>query len=295
MKTNTDWFCCLACGGNTITQTPQQWICNHCGKTYATVSDIPLLVDNWKVHEKEIENVSEIRSDWYLVEQPPEEISPWKHHLRKRRVFVQNTIEEYLQTIGKERVETSLDIGCGDGNYLRFLQNYTSRIFGSDYNITRLIRAQKQIAHATLFLADILNFPVSNNYFDIIYFNHVLEHITDDKTALDSIYKSLKPGGLLILGIPNEGVWWWKLAYKLDPSSLKSTDHVHFYTLDKIKEKVLEVGFIIKQTKYMGWGPPHWKLDMRIRKYRLVDDLFELFGKILFPAQASSIYIIATK
>jgi len=45
----------------------------------------------------------------------------------------------------------------------------------------------------------------------------------------------------------------------------------------------------------MGFGPPDYRLDEKIRKYKLVDDVFELLGQIFMPSQASSLYLIATK
>lgn len=45
----------------------------------------------------------------------------------------------------------------------------------------------------------------------------------------------------------------------------------------------------------MGWGPPLWWLDARVRRYEVLDDLFEVLGKALIPRQASSLYLLAYK
>jgi len=129
----------------------------------------------------------------------------------------------------------------------------------------------------------------------LIFFNHVIEHIREDKKAIETVYRILKPGGLLILGTPNEGVWWWQLAYRLQPESLKTSDHVHFYTAKTISAILEERGFHILEVKHLGWGPPHWTLDSLIRRYKWVDDSFEWFGKRVIPNQASSLYVLATK
>ena len=44
---------------------------------------------------------------------------------------------------------------------------------------------------------------------------------------------------------------------------------------------------------HMGWGPPDWRLDGKIRKHKIVDDGFEMVGRLLFPKQASSLYVLA--
>jgi len=49
---------------------------------------------------------------------------------------------------------------------------------------------------------DIRNIQFEDNYFDVIICNHVLEHIDDDKKAMDELYRILKPRGFAILQVP---------------------------------------------------------------------------------------------
>lgn len=290
-----DFFKCLQCGGPEVRLFQTSWECCSCGAQYAVEQEIPFLIRDLKVHKDKLDEAKSVKPDWYLQEQPLEQASPWRHHLRKRRVFVEKSIVSYLNSIGRTRVATLLDLGCGDGNHLEYLQKYTVSIYGSDYNPVRLVRSHVRSSSATLFLADILDYPAQDGFFDIIFFNHVIEHIPQDEAALKVIHRILKPGGLLILGTPNEGAWWWQLAYKLQPETRKSTDHVRFYTASSLSKRITEAGFQINQVKHMGWGPPHWELDGRIRKHKWVDDAFEFFGRILIPRQASSLYVLAIK
>jgi SAM-dependent methyltransferase len=52
--------------------------------------------------------------------------------------------------------------------------------------------------------ADICNLPFSDNEFDVILCNHVLEHIPDDTKAIQELYRVLKPGGMGIFQIPQD-------------------------------------------------------------------------------------------
>ena len=52
--------------------------------------------------------------------------------------------------------------------------------------------------------ADICNLPFKNNEFDVIFCNHVLEHIEDDKKAMSELYRVLKPNGFGIFQIPQD-------------------------------------------------------------------------------------------
>jgi len=52
--------------------------------------------------------------------------------------------------------------------------------------------------------ADICDLPFEENAFDVIFCNHVLEHIEDDKKAMSELYRVLKPGGMGIFQIPQD-------------------------------------------------------------------------------------------
>ena len=49
---------------------------------------------------------------------------------------------------------------------------------------------------------DLISTNFKNEYFDLIICNHVLEHIEDDKSALDEMYRILKYNGISILQVP---------------------------------------------------------------------------------------------
>lgn len=288
-------FVCPACRNPFLVFDYLHAVCTACAKKFPITADIPLLVIDPQVHERDMAEMIAKNSAWYSAKQPREEDSLWRHHLRKRREYVSGVLKRELSTRGKNRAQRLLDLGCGDGTHLRWLKDYAVEIFGSDYNLLRLSRAKKYLPKANLFLADILKYPAKEGVFDLIFFNHVIEHIPQDEEALAAVRRMLSPGGILVLGTPNEGSWWWQLAYKRAPEVLKTTDHVHFYTAPRLREKVERAGLKIVEIEHMGWGPPDWRLDGLWRKHKWVDDAFEMVGRALIPTQASSLYVVATK
>lgn len=259
--------------------------------------NIGILVSNPDEHFNLLEKQMHGKEDWYKNDQISSyDSGPYKTHLRKRREYVQNIIEEFLN--GK-KAEKILDVGCGDGSNLRWLSEFTDNLWGTDYNLLRLKRAEKIIKklekNTKLFVANILSLPFLENSFDIIFFNHVIEHIVEDEVALKKIFDITKKGGIMILGTPNEGALSWKFAYWLEPRIKNNTDHVNFYTENSISEIAKNVGFKIREVKHMGWGFPIWTVDARIRKYKILDNLLEKFGKRFFKKQATSLYLILEK
>ena len=49
---------------------------------------------------------------------------------------------------------------------------------------------------------DVLDMPFEDASYDIVFCNHVLEHVSDDYKAMAEIYRVMKPGGWGILQIP---------------------------------------------------------------------------------------------
>ncbi|GAB4398208.1 MAG: class I SAM-dependent methyltransferase [Microscillaceae bacterium] len=49
---------------------------------------------------------------------------------------------------------------------------------------------------------DIMQMPFPENRFSVVFCNHVLEHVADDRQAMREIYRVLRPGGWAILQVP---------------------------------------------------------------------------------------------
>ena len=269
-------------------------VCENCGFRVDAPEGIPLLVRDRNVIEAAIAAAKALgRAAWYEESQAGQWQGPYRHHLRKRRIYVDGILSAFAASA--RRPLTGLDLGCGDGAHLEWLRGYVDELYGSDYNLLRLPRARSLNQARCVFMADVTDYPVRDNFFDVIYFNHVIEHIPDDATALAETYRILKPGGLLVLGTPNEGVWFWQLAYRLEPRLRRKSDHVQFYTAYTLAEKCRAAGFTVKDIKHIGYGVPHWSADMILRQMKFVDDLLERVGQAVFPEQATSLYLLLTK
>lgn len=100
--------------------------------------------------------------------------------------------------------------------------------------------------------ADIQNLPFEDNSFDVIFCNHVLEHVEDDKKALSELFRVMKPGGWGILQVP--------IRYQLEKTFEDPTitdrqeriekfgqyDHVRVYGMDYY-QKLEDAGFEVEK------------------------------------------------
>ena len=100
--------------------------------------------------------------------------------------------------------------------------------------------------------ADICDLPFENDTYDIIFCNHVLEHIPDDTTAMHELFRVLKPGGKAILQIPQD--LNRKETFEdnsiIDPKErariFGQYDHVRVYGRDYF-DKLRKIGFTVKE------------------------------------------------
>jgi ubiquinone/menaquinone biosynthesis C-methylase UbiE len=167
---------------------------------------IPLLVHDYGRIQSYIDQAKiEGKKEWYDASQEALWSGPYRHHLLKRKNYVKSVLAHYAS---KKTINSLLDLGCGDGANFSWLKPYTENLYGSDYNVTRLLRAQQRNIAQEVVLADVTDYGAKNEAFDAIFFNHVLEHIPDDVNALREVFRILKKGGICILGVPNEGSFW---------------------------------------------------------------------------------------
>jgi 2-polyprenyl-3-methyl-5-hydroxy-6-metoxy-1,4-benzoquinol methylase len=101
-----------------------------------------------------------------------------------------------------------LDIGCGIGGVLNFLNNKgCTDIFGVDYSEAQVEVCQKYVTDKIM-KADIFDFLKSNSKkYDIIIMLDVLEHFQKNKITelLRLVYDSLSPTGKVVIRTPNMG------------------------------------------------------------------------------------------
>ncbi len=149
--------------------------------------------------------------------------------------------------------------------------------FAPEQAFYKLFRKQKNIDYTTTDLnspladvkADICNLPFKDNEFDVIFCNHVLEHIPDDTKAMQELYRVLKKGGMAILQIPQDlsREKTFEDNSITDPKERAKIfgqyDHVRIYGRDYF-DKLRSIGFTVIEEDYTKKITPEL-----VDKYRL--------------------------
>jgi ubiquinone/menaquinone biosynthesis C-methylase UbiE len=173
-----------------------------------------------------------------------------------------------------------LDIGCGSGGNVKKLNRY-GRAIGLDLSPIALYFArQRHLPHLTQ--GSGLSLPYPDKTFDLVTVFDVLYHrwITDDKQALQEIYRVIRSGGWLLITDSALPLLW------------STHDEIYYarqrYTLEDIERKVTQVGFEPRISSYtntlllpiffsvrlaMNWLP----VDLNVDRQGTVPELLNRF------------------
>lgn len=189
----------------------------------------------------------------------------------KRLDFIVNSINDL-----EKKDAYILDIGCGNGNISLALGALGYNVLGVDIDMVSIANATalNKFENVRFEVSDANTFSINDN-FDVIICSEVLEHLEQPWELVKSIYRILKPGGLLVATVPNgqgprevlvtRPMLWLhdkELGRPIDAfkrllgytnTTLQSANedltHTQFFSVSTFRKLIETAGFIQK-----GWG-----------------------------------------
>ncbi|HEY9526418.1 MAG TPA: class I SAM-dependent methyltransferase [Anaerolineales bacterium] len=119
------------------------------------------------------------------------------------RAGQQRRLEMILHAAGERIKGRILENGCGVGMYVEHLSAFGGTVIGLEYDFERADEARKNSPHIINAAGEFVPLPLST--FDLILSHEVLEHVQDDRAAVCEMIRTLKPGGRVLLFVPNRG------------------------------------------------------------------------------------------
>ena len=177
------------------------------------------------------------------------------------------------------QAESFLEVGCGTGFVLAGIAaaNPKLKLAGSELSSTGLAYAAARVPRAEFIQMDARAIPYADE-FDVIGAFDVLEHIADDRAVLSQMYCAVRPGGGIMLTVPQHHFLWSRTD--------ENACHVRRYSARDLAAKVRAAGFtVVRQTSIVALLLPlmlasRWR--QRKRSYAGYDPLAELrMGKWL--------------
>lgn len=129
-----------------------------------------------------------------------------------------------------------LQVDCGPGVLAARLQALGATVVGTDLSGEALRRARARGVPVQQVDLDREPLPFADARFDVVLSDSQLEHRVDFDHYLDECARVLRPGGRLLLCIPNTAHWrvrWWLLRGRFPYAANTPTDwlHLRFFTL----------------------------------------------------------------
>ncbi|HRF97201.1 MAG TPA: methyltransferase domain-containing protein, partial [Aggregatilineales bacterium] len=138
------------------------------------------------------------------------------------------------------------------------------RLVGGDLDWDVLLKAKNNLAglpDITLNHASIYALPYPDNTFDAVILSEVLEHLDDDVAGLKEAYRVLKPGGVVVITVPNADYpFLWDPINRTLQHLFKThiskgmlagiwANHVRLYTREELRQNTACAGFIIEEER----------------------------------------------
>jgi SAM-dependent methyltransferase len=103
-----------------------------------------------------------------------------------------------------------VDVGCGDGTaaVLAAQRNPGHRMVGVDWSAGALGRARRLGLTVVRAGTDAPGLPFAAGSADVVIMSELIEHLVDTDSALDEVFRVLRPGGSLLLSTPNLASWY---------------------------------------------------------------------------------------
>lgn len=167
-----------------------------------------------------------------------------------------------------------LDAGCGEGRYLRLMAPMSEHVLGidvSEYALQACRRHNLDVAQAS-----VTALPFPGERFDAMTSMDVLEHLSIEEglNALAEYWRCLKPGGRLVVVVPN----WHHPVIK--DEFFSDFTHRTIYTRVSLRNACNRVGFdcVVREEHTLTGVPGVGWLAQRLGRHDLAFTVSKLYS-----------------
>lgn len=200
-----------------------------------------------------------------------------------------------------------LDIGCGNGEFVRFASSLGWDAQGMDPDPNAVAVARK--AGLTVTEGGFPNINMPDMQFDVVTLSNVIEHVHDPVHALREVYRILKPSGRIWISTPNIDSAGHHI-FRSNWRGIEPPRHLVIFNASSLILACKRVGF--KKIDFLRQPPGStWYFKMSLRIFRDVEltefreEALSLSMKFLakiadlraafIPKKAEEIVMVATK
>ena len=209
--------------------------CEHCGLLFTEPRPEPSVIGKYYQSE-----------EYYSHQQNKKGLVPRIYEFVKS-FNIKNKAGMAIQGLPKGKL---LDIGCGVGDFLCQVKHQGWEVTGIEPSDQAKDIAEKRLGIRPLAPEDSVTLPSAS--FDVITLWHVLEHVDDLKFQTSEITRLLKPGGRLVIALPNFQSFDCQY-YKDKWAAWDVPRHLNHFSPETLKSIWVSLGFLPMDTKKLVW------------------------------------------
>jgi SAM-dependent methyltransferase len=201
-----------------------------------------------------------------------------------------------------------LDVGAGIGQFLHHARPYFTRVAGTEVSESAVRIAEERYG-LVLHLGRLEDLKLPDSFYDTATLFHVLEHVPDPAQLVRRCHQLLRPGGALVIAVPNDVLAWGTRAKRvgrklglpqfrkfsrslgIPRAGTSSEIHLSHFTPSVLRELVTNCGFTIVKE---GLDPYYASAGLR----GLGDALYYMVHRTLFLFRLNryeAIWLVARK
>lgn len=114
--------------------------------------------------------------------------------------------DSFIKLAGDAAGAAVADVGCEEGHLAERLAGKCARLYCVDIDPAALERARRRLSSAGAFFiaSDVRKIGIADDSIDVCLAAEVLEHLPRPEEGLDELVRITKPGGRIVISVPNE-------------------------------------------------------------------------------------------
>ena len=143
-------------------------------------------------------------------------------HVSSKELFYENFSSQWDRKINKRETEKRLkvvfnvlleghslkgakvlEIGCGLGYFSERAYKLGAKVTGVDVGKNLLKISKKRVPKGIFILGSASQLPFSKESFDFVLCTEVIEHVENQRKAIEEMFRVIKKGGMLVITSPN--------------------------------------------------------------------------------------------
>ncbi len=154
-----------------------------------------------------------------------------------------------------------LDVGCGAGDNARALRAAGRRVWGVTISVEEAAAARAYCEDVWVGDVERMPLPEIRAPFDAMVVSHVLEHLAAPQATLARLAPLVKPGGWLLVAVPNMGFWRVRLRvlrgdWTREETGFFDRTHLQFWSYDTRDDILKGTPFEVVEARGADGGAP---------------------------------------